>query len=66
MPVPPDIYKEDVDFTALALRYPDFAKKSVAGGTMALQSTDLGSGLKQIDSLIFRTLRASGKTPVYH
>lgn len=29
MPVPSDIYKGDVDFTALALRYPDFAKKSV-------------------------------------
>ncbi|KIX04091.1 uncharacterized protein Z518_07644 [Rhinocladiella mackenziei CBS 650.93] len=27
MPVPDDIYKNDVDFTTLALQYPDFAKK---------------------------------------
>lgn len=27
MPVPEDIYQKDVDFTALALRYPEFAKK---------------------------------------
>ncbi|KAK5944133.1 hypothetical protein PMZ80_003414 [Knufia obscura] len=27
MPAPPDIYQNEVDFTALALRYPDFAKK---------------------------------------
>lgn len=29
MPAPPDIYQNEVDFTALALRYPDFAKKSL-------------------------------------
>jgi len=28
MPVPEDIYQRDVDFTALALKYPEFAKKS--------------------------------------
>jgi hypothetical protein len=29
MPVPEDIYKEDVDFTALALQFPNFAKRYV-------------------------------------
>lgn len=29
MPVPADIYKNDVDFALLALQYPDFAKKYV-------------------------------------
>jgi hypothetical protein len=29
MPAPDDIYKNEVDFTALALQYPQFAKRSV-------------------------------------
>lgn len=29
MPAPEDNYHKDVDFTSLALRYPDFAKKFV-------------------------------------
>ena len=27
MPAPANIYENDVDFTSLALRYPDFAKR---------------------------------------
>jgi len=27
MPAPPNLYKFDIDFIALALRYPEFAKK---------------------------------------
>lgn len=34
MPAPPDIYEKEVDFTALALQYPDFAKKLKANGQL--------------------------------
>lgn len=29
MPAPDDIYKHEVDFTALALQYPQFAKRFI-------------------------------------
>lgn len=30
MPAPDDVYKNEVDFTTLALQYPQFAKRSVS------------------------------------
>ncbi|ETI19549.1 hypothetical protein G647_09383 [Cladophialophora carrionii CBS 160.54] len=34
MPAPDNIYEDDVDFTTLALQYPDFAKRGHEGKTM--------------------------------
>ena len=36
MPAPANIYEKDVDFTSLALRYPEFAKKYVLGFPLPL------------------------------
>lgn len=38
MPAPDDIYQKDVDFTSLALQYPDFAKRYV----MNIQQVHVG------------------------
>ena len=47
-PVPRDIYKSDIDFTALALQYPQFAKKSVQSHSRS-QVTVL-TGRAQVES----------------